>query len=184
MLLHPSRDNSQAGNAVSPVLAAVPTSGPLGPGLRQALQVAVSNLDAAESRGQPSDICQAMLPVAQCYRQMGAWAAAENLQRQALRLARTSGAIELLVDVLCELAETACGLAAATCQSDPGQARAARDRARDEAFEAATLTHRSSDAHWAAASLLRIGTLLERCGDHDDAARLQTRARALVPLRA
>ncbi len=148
---------------------------------REALRAAVARLDDAEVRGRPDELSQALMPVARCYRGLGAHAAAEDLLRQALRSARTVGRHELLVDVLCELAETACGLAEQLIRSgDDAGARAARDRARDEAFEAASLAHRCSDSHWQAQALLRISDALNRCGDHDDAACLQARAVQLM----
>jgi tetratricopeptide (TPR) repeat protein len=155
----------------------------LDPAVRQALLEAVARLDDAETRGRPQEICLALVPVAACYRAMGAWTAAEHVLRQALRHARTGASPELLVDVLCELAETACSIADSADPMEGSLARAARERARDEAFEAASLAHRSSDGHWEASALLRISDVLNRCGDHDDAACLQSRAVELMSRR-
>ena len=82
--------------------------------------------------------------------------------------------------MLCELAETACAIAE---QHGAGhrhaESRAARDRARDEAFEASALVHAAIDTGWAVDGLLRISDVLDRCGDHEDAAVLQARAAEL-----
>ena len=60
------------------------------------------------------------------------------------------------------------------------QARNARDLARDMAFEAARVATHASDAHWEIKVLLRASDVLDRCGDHDDAITLQTRAMELM----
>jgi hypothetical protein len=57
---------------------------------------------------------------------------------------------------------------------------AAMERARDHAFEAAALARQASDAHWEVKVLLRVSDVLDRCGDHDDAISLQTRALTLM----
>lgn len=152
------------------------SAGSLSAQARQALQAAVSRLDEAERHGRPEDMALALIPVAACYRGIGALAAAEDLLRQALRWARTSRSTSLLVDVLCELADTACRLADDLQRADDASARAARERARDEAFEAASLAHRVHERAWAAQALLKVSDVLNRCGDHDDAAVLQGRA--------
>jgi tetratricopeptide (TPR) repeat protein len=146
------------------------------PQAREALLTAVSRLDEAERHGQPDDLAMALMPVAACYRALGALSAAEDVLRQALRCARTSRSQALQVAVLCELADTACRLATELQPGDDAGARAARERARDEAFEAAALAHRALDTNAAAQALLHISDVLNRCGDHDDAAVLQSRA--------
>ncbi len=143
---------------------------------RESLRCAVARLDEAELRGNALELIEALLPVASCYRAMGALAAAEDALRQALRMARRSASPEQLVRVLSELAHTACIRADQLQSEDTASARAARDRARDEAFEASTLTHRHAQAPWATLALLDISDILNRCGDHDDATTLQVRA--------
>lgn len=157
-----------------------PAAFPPGPELRDALRTAVARLDAAELTGRPQELSLALIPVASCYRTLGAHLAAQDVLRQALRHARLVGSSELLTDVLCELAETACRLAEELQRADQAGARAARERARDEAFEAASLAHRCTDETWSAQALLRISDVLNRCGDHDDAAWLQARAVVLM----
>ena len=83
-----------------------------------------------------------------------------------------------------ELAHTACIRADELQSEDSASARAARDRARDEAFEASTLTHRHAQAPWATPALLEISDILNRCGDHDDATALQKRALEWMNLRS
>lgn len=159
--------------------------------LRLAFCQAASDLDTAEAGGQPAAISQALAQVARCYRGIGALASAESAFEMALRWSRLTGATDGSVDLLCELAETAAGLAEQltptddTAPSTPGAAdraaaRAARERARDHGFEAATLAPRVADAGWEAQVLMRVGEVLRRCGDHDDAAAMQTRALRLV----
>lgn len=148
----------------------------LTPQAREALLSAVSRLDEAERLGRPEDMALALVPVAACYRALGALPAAEDLLRQALRWARQARSPSLLVDVLCELADTACRLADELQRVGDAGARSARERARDEAFEAASLAHRAHEPVWGAQALLRISDVLNRCGDHDDASVLQTRA--------
>jgi tetratricopeptide (TPR) repeat protein len=157
--------------------------------LRQAFCQAASDLDAAEASGQPGAISQALAQVARCYRGIGALASAESGFEMALRWSRLTGAADGSVDLLCELAETAAGLAEQLSPGeDPGAvvapqraaARAARERARDHGFEAAALATRVADAGWEAHVLMRVGEVLRRCGDHDDAAAMHTRALRLA----
>ena len=105
---------------------------------------------------------------------------AETYFEAALRWARSAGSTDQVVDLLCDLCETTVELAEAQSAHRPGSGRAARERARDHAFEASTLAGRVADPHWEATVLLRIGDVLDRCGDHDDAALLQTRALRLM----
>lgn len=148
----------------------------LTPQAREELLHAVSRLDEAERHGRPEEMALALMPVAACYRGLGALSAAEDVLRQALRCARTSRSSSLLADVLCELADTACRLADELQRAGDAGARSARERARDEAFEAASLAHRAQESSWGAQALLRISDVLNRCGDHDDASALQSRA--------
>jgi tetratricopeptide (TPR) repeat protein len=160
--------------------SAAPQPAAPAPELREALKRAVSRLDEAERQGRPDELAHALMPVAACYRSMGALGAAEDALRQALRCARATRSVSLQVAVLCDLAETACGLALDPGRSDAATARAARDRARDEAFEAASLASSVMDGDWSVRALLRVSDVLNRCGDHDDAACLQARALQLM----
>ena len=164
-----------------PVMApALPASHPEG-AVREALRTAVERLDKAEREGCPRELTQAQVRVASCYRSIGALVAAEEALRHALRAARRSRSTRLLVDVLCELGETACAIAEQHRGGhQEAEARAARDRARDEAFEASALVHTAIDSPWAVVALLRIADVLDRCGDHEDAGVLQGRAAELV----
>jgi len=65
-------------------------------------------------------------------------------------------------------------------EDDEHQARSARDLARDMAFEAARVATHAADPHWEIKVLLRASDALDRCGDHDDAITLQTRAMTLM----
>lgn len=158
--------------------------GPIQVNARESLRNAVARLDDAELRGNAHEMIDALLPVAGCYRAMGALAAAEDALRQALRSARRSACPQQLVRVLVELAHTACIRAEQLQPEDAASARAARDRARDEAFEASTVTHRHAQTAWATPALLEISDILNRCGDHDDATALQLRALEWMNLRS
>ena len=147
---------------------------------RQALRQAAVALDAAERRAQPYGMSQALVAVARAYVQLRAVASAEAYYELALRWARSAGSTDPVVDVLCELCECATLLADAQDAAAPGSGHAARERARDHVFEASTLAGRVADASWEFKVLLRIGAVLERCGDCDDAALLQTRALRLM----
>lgn len=170
-------DRPRAGAPVGPV--GVPDQAPNPKDeatAREALSAAVARLDQAERAGCPHELTVAQAGVGSCYRAIGALTAAEETLRQALRAARKTGSTQLLVEVLCQLAETACTIAEQRAASDAPGARAACDRARDQVFEASSLVYRSLDTAWAANALLRIGEVLIRCGDHEDAAVLQARA--------
>jgi hypothetical protein len=149
--------------------------------IRQALRAAAARLDDAELRCLPHEMSLALAQMARCYRYVGAWPSAEACLASALRWARPAGGIDQLVDLMCEAAEVACTLAEKhEAESGPGSGRAARERARDHAFEAGTLAGRVADAGWEVKVLLRISDVLERCGDRDDAVLLQTRALRLM----
>jgi tetratricopeptide (TPR) repeat protein len=146
---------------------------------REALSLAAADLQLAQAGAAPAVRSMALAQMARCYRGLGEWPSAERCFEQALDWAQACGSLDLRVDVLCELAQTAAG------QSDvlnllapeqPDMARAARVRARGHAFEATALAARVADSGWESTVLLRISEVLDRCGDHDDAAKLQTRA--------
>ena len=147
---------------------------------REALRQAAAALDAAEQRGQPFEMSQALARVARCHRTLGALASAESFLETALRWARVVGSTDLRVDLLCELCESAERLAQSLDAQEPGSGHPARERARDHAFEASTLAGRVADPAWEVTVLLRISDVLNHCGDHDDAAQLQSRAMHLL----
>ena len=147
---------------------------------RQALKRAAAALDEAEGLGQPIVMSQALAAVARCYRLLHAPAAAEAYLEMALRWGRAAQAQDQVVDLLCELCETAIALARAQEADTPGSGRAACERARDHAFEASLLAPRVADADWEVKVLLRVSDALNRLGDHVDASGLQTRALRLM----
>lgn len=147
---------------------------------RELLRLAAAALDAAEQRGRPLEMCAALTTMARAYQALHAHAAAEEMLRQARRWAHGSGSVDLQVDVLCELGEAACAVAQDSADADPAASRAARERARDIVFEVARLVRHVSDPQWEAKSLLRASDVLNRCGDHEDAAWLQGRALQLM----
>jgi hypothetical protein len=150
---------------------------------RRALRQACAALDAAELRGRPIEMSLTLTRLARCYAAHGQLASAEACLQAALRWAGAAGAIDHQVDLLCELCETAARIAdrlAAEQPDQPGAARAARERARDHAFDAAALVGRAADAGWEVKVLLRISDVLDRCGDRDEAVLLQTRALRLM----
>jgi hypothetical protein len=85
-----------------------------------------------------------------------------------------------VVDLLCELCEVCAAQAVGTGDEDESLYPAACERMRDHAFEASTLANRLADGSWEAKVLMRIGAVLESCGDRDDAVLLQTRALRLM----
>ncbi len=97
-------------------------------------------------------MCRVLADLARACRGLHDLASTESYLDEALRWARVSGSSDL----------------------------AACERMRDHAFEAATLAHRVADGHWEAKVLMRVGEVLERCGDRDDAVLLQTRALRLM----
>jgi len=153
------------------------------PLVRQALQLAMRVLDLAEIHRKPHDMCQATAQVARCLKAMGDYTSAESYMAQALGWTAMIPAVDARVDVICELSEVACSLAEALQQADDTKAaHKARNRARDRAFEAAELAGRTADDHWEVKVLLRASDVLNRCGDHDDAAMMQDRAITLMGL--
>jgi uncharacterized membrane protein YccC len=93
------------------------------------------------------------------------------------------GAVDTRADLCCKLAELASQVAdlAESNGEQPNTVRRARDRARDQAFEAVRLADQRADPHWEIGLLLRACDVLVRCGDHDDAAQLKLRANKLMP---
>ena len=149
---------------------------------RAALDLAVRRLDEAEVDRQPAAMSEALAGIARCYRSLSAYAHAMDFMHQALRWSHALGGVDQRVELVCELAELSCAAADDVSGSEDGdrQARNARDLARDTAFEAARVATHSSDAHWEIKVLLRASDVLDRCGDHDDAITMQTRAMTLM----
>ena len=147
---------------------------------RTALRQAAAALDRAEQYKQPLEMSLALAQMARCYRGLQAHGPAERYLEQALRWARTLGAIDQSVEILCLLAETSCSLAEMQMRDDPRRGHAALERTRDHAFEASGLAGSVSDPAWEIKVLLRISDVLDRCGDHDDAVELQSRAMRLM----
>lgn len=146
---------------------------------REALSRAAADLDQAPDGLSPALRSLALAQMGRCYRGLSEGASAEQCFEQALVWAHGSGSVDLRVDLLCELAQTAASLCdelQLTQPQQPEAARSARERARSHAFEATALAVRVSDTGWEATVLMRISEVLDRCGDHDDAAKLQTRA--------
>jgi len=149
------------------------------PAARDALRHAVAQLDEAETRAQPFEMSQALAGVARGYRALHVLASAEATFAAALRWARHAGSHDQVVDLLCELAETAAlhlRLDGGPFESDGRPLHAARERARDHAFEAVRLAGQVADWGWEVQVLLRASRVLESCGDQGDALRLQQRA--------
>ncbi len=150
------------------------------PAARQALRLAAADLDAAEQQGQAHAISAALAQMARCLAAMHALAPAETYLESALRWARAAGSTDQTVDLLCALCELTERLAHGQDVRAAGLGHAARERARDHAFEASTLAGRVADPDWEIKVLLRVSDVLDRCGDRDDAVQLQTRALRLM----
>jgi hypothetical protein len=153
---------------------------------RQALVLALRTLEMAQPRQQPADMTIALDLVARSLKAHGALAAAEGYLLQARHWAMLLPGHDALVDLECALAELACAQAEAALASgdDARTPRNARERARAHAFAAAALAGQTSDGQWEVKVLLRISDVLDRCGDHDDAASMQNRAISLMGLNA
>jgi tetratricopeptide (TPR) repeat protein len=157
------------------------TAPPLPHGLaRKALDLAVRRLDEAESQREPNEMSEALAGISRCYRALSAWAPAIDYMQQALRWTHAVGGVDRRVELLCEMAELACSSADASEAADSRETHMARECARDRAFEAARIAIHAADAHWEIKVLLRVSDVLDRCGDHDDAIALQTRALSLI----
>lgn len=147
---------------------------------RTALRQAATALERAERFMQPLEMALALAQMARCYRGLQALAPAEWYLERALAWARTLGAIDQSVEILCLLAETSCALAERHARNDARRSHAAGERTRDRAFEVAGLAGHVADPAWEIKVLLRISDVLDRCGDHDDAVELQSRAMRLM----
>jgi hypothetical protein len=143
---------------------------------RDALRSACATLDAAQADGRPAVVSQALAGVAQAYRGLLAWSTAEAYLEMALRWARATQATDAGVNLLCELCDTGVHLALQQDTTAPGSSQATRERVRDHAFAASAAAAHVADADWEVKVLLRISDVLNRLGDHDEAALLQSRA--------
>lgn len=143
---------------------------------REALRRACAELDRAEAAGGAAATAQALSGVARAYGALRAWSTAEAYQEMALRWWHAAQATDAMVDVLCDLCDTGVQLAEQQDAASPGSGRGTRERVRDHAFNACALAARVSDAEWEVKVLLRVSDALNRLGDHDDAAALQSRA--------
>ena len=147
---------------------------------RSALREAAAALDLAERYQQPLEMSLALAQMARCYRALQALGPAELVLERALAWARILGAADQAVEILCLLAETSCSVAELHAQDDSRRCHAALERTRDWAFEATGMATRVADPQWEIKVLLRISDVLDRCGDHDDAVELQSRAMRLM----
>ncbi len=147
---------------------------------RSALRDAAAALDLAERYQQPLEMSLALAQMARCYRALQALRPAALYLERALGWAHMLGAADQAVEVLCLLAETSCSMAELHVRDDSRRSHAALERTRDWAFEATSLATHVSDPQWEIKVLLRISDVLDRCGDHDDAVELQSRAMRLM----
>jgi len=147
---------------------------------RSALRDAAAALDQAELYHQPLEMSLALAQMARCYRALQALGPAELVLERALAWARILGAADQAVEILCLLAETSCSVAELHAQDDSRRCHAALERTRDWAFEATGMAVHVTDPQWEIKVLLRISDVLDRCGDHDDAVELQSRAMRLM----
>lgn len=148
--------------------------------LRQAMHQ-LSDAELVQGGHRAPAMCQALTEAARALAGLHAYGPAESHLAQALRWALQMGGHDLAADLHCAWAEVATNAAdLAEAQAEHARSRAARDRARDQAFEAARLAGLATDPNWEIRVLLRASDVLDRCGDHDDSALLQQRALVLM----
>ena len=148
--------------------------------LRQAMRH-LSDADLVQGSHRAPALCQALTEAARALAGLHAYGPAESHLAQALRWAVQMGGQDLAADLHCAWAEVATNAAdLAEAQGEQARGRAARDRARDQAFEAARLAGLATDPNWEIRVLLRASDVLDRCGDHDDSVLLQQRALVLM----
>jgi tetratricopeptide (TPR) repeat protein len=147
---------------------------------RSALREAAAALDQAERYQVPLEMSLALAQMARCYRALQAPGPAAACLERALAWARPLGAADQAVEILCLLVETCCAQAELQAEQDTRASHAALERTRDWSFEAAGMAARTADPQWEIKVLLRISDVLDRCGDHDDAVALQSRAMRLM----
>lgn len=176
------RDRAEAGAATDRPSLSSPDPRRAESAARAALDAALRFLELVESWGRPVEMVQALSQVGHALIGLKALEAAEAYFAKALGHAALLGVADARVDLLCTLAELACARAQAAGSDEAAakRSRGLRDRARDRAFEAASLASQVTDARWEVHVLLRIGDVLASCGDHDDAAAMQHRATALL----
>jgi hypothetical protein len=140
-------------------------------------------MQALKTCGQPHQQLEAHRDVARAYAQELALAPAEAHLERALACSALMPGVDGRVDVLCELAE----MAALSAEREQRKANAAGDggsaarrRARSHAAEAAALAPHVADPSWEIKVLLRVSDVYDRCGNHDEASELQTRAMRLM----
>lgn len=184
---HTARTANGAGRAAHHASGLSADGVALGDGeAREALRAAMRLLSEAEvSEGSlhAPAMCQAHTETARALAGLHAYSPAESHLAQALGWAHRMGGLDLRADLHCAWAEVATNDAdLAEAQDAPERSRAARDRARDHAFESARLAGMVTDPNWEIRVLLRASDVLERCGDHDDAVLLQQRALDLLGL--
>lgn len=137
-------------------------------------------MQALHGSGRPHEHVQAHVDVARAYVGEAALASAEAHLERALACCAAIPGVDGCVDLRCELAELAALSAERDERAARGQGRAARGRARGHASAAAALAAQVSDPSWEIRVLLRISDVFDRCGNHDEAAELQTRAMRLI----
>lgn len=146
--------------------------------LHRAMRMANERLRLAQAQPDAFSMCHALTQVARCYKLMGLLAETQLCLQQALGWCRLMGSNDAVVDLLCELSETAATLA--ETDDRPRHAHASKLRACCYALQASAAAAHVSDPQAEAQMLLRISDVLARCGDRDDAALLQTRALRLL----
>jgi hypothetical protein len=149
---------------------------PAAPDPRETLAAACRALDHAQAGGQAAAISQALAGMAAAYRGLDALSTAEAYLEMALRWAGAAQLADQSIELLCELCDTGVLLALQQDALAPGSGAAARERVRDHAFAAGAMAHRAADGSWEVKVLLRVSGVLNRLGDHDEAALLQSRA--------
>ena len=168
-MTHPTLPPSAAPQAALPAGAA-----------RQVLYQALAALAMAKPTGRPFAISTAYAQVARGNRGLAALASSEVCWDAALHWGRCIGSTDHVVDLLCERCETAASRAEEQEAERFGSGHNARERARQHAFEASALSAQVADGDWEVKVLLRVSDVLDRCGNPDAAALLQTRALRLM----
>jgi hypothetical protein len=137
----------------------------------------------ASGQAHPHELMAAHVDVAHAYVDELALAPAEAHLERALSQSLLMPGVDGRVDLLCELAELAARSAEREKHSAHGTAEggsAARRRARQHAAQAASLAAQVSDPSWEIKVLLRVSDVFDRCGNHDEAVELQSRAMRLM----
>ena len=148
--------------------------------LRQAMHL-LSDAETTQGSARAPAMCHALTEAARALAGLHAYSPAESHLAQALRWAMQMGGHDLRADLHCAWAEVATNDAdLSAAQGEQARSRAARDRARDQAFEATRQAGLATDPNWEIRVLLRASDVLDRCGDHDDAVLMQQRALVLM----